>query len=143
MEAETVSLEHNIQTWYTVYEAHLDTLVVIGTAEECAAYIGISTRSFKKMVSDVKRGKIKSLCIVVEDLESGAYKAYGTENGVDTPLRRRELDERKARYLYYAGLKDSEIAEELQVTEKRVTKWRRKNRLPAMTKSGTPRKMAS
>lgn len=67
--------------WYTVYEAERDELVVIGSARECAAYLGCRVGSFLSMVSKVKSGKNKSYCVVVENLSSGGYMVHGAGNG--------------------------------------------------------------
>ncbi len=44
---------------YTVYLNKDDSIVAVGTAEECAAQMGITTASFYSYITKQKKGKIK------------------------------------------------------------------------------------
>ena len=127
-------------TWYTVYEAYRDSLIVIGSARECAAYMGCTVKSFHELVSRVKSGNVKTHCIVVEDLEAGTYEVYGSENTGELRGRPKVLDDYLADTLYAAGLSDPDMAKRLGVDTRTVWTWRKKNNLPPNAKRGRPRK---
>ena len=126
-------------TWYTVYEAYRDMLVVIGTSSECAAFMGCSINAFHCLVSHVKTGKNKAYCVVVEDLEAGTYAVYGGDNTSDFRGRPSLFDISAAGDLYAAGCNDADIARKLGVVPSVIYKWRRKNGLPSVCR-GRPRK---
>ena len=127
-------------TWYTVYEAYRDSLVVIGTSRECAAFMGCTVNCFHSMVSKVKAGKNKAYCIVVEDLDAGTYEVYGSENTGELRGRPKVLDDYLADKLYAAGLSDPDMAKRLGVDTRTVWTWRKKNNIPPNAKRGRPRK---
>jgi len=126
-------------TWYTVYEAYQDKLVVIGSALECAAYLGCSVNSFQSMVSKVKSGRNRSYCVVVEDLEAGTYAVYGGENTGELRGRHCSFDDSYAGDLYAAGYNDTDIGRMLSVDPRTIWKWRKNNGLPSVSR-GRPRK---
>ena len=126
-------------TWYTVYEAYQDRLVVIGTSSECAAFMGCSINAFHCLVSHVKSGKNKAYCIVVEDLEAGTYAVYGGDNTGDLRGRPSLFDVSAANDLYAAGYNDAEIGGQLGVAPSTIWTWRRKNGFPSVGR-GRPRK---
>ena len=131
---------HETSAWFTVYEAYRDRLVVIGYARECAAFMGCTVKSFRELVSRVKSGKVKSHCIVVEDLEAGTYAVYGGDNTGELRGRPKTVDDGLGEELYAAGLNDPDIAQRLGVDTRTVWTWRRKNNLPPNAKRGRPRK---
>ena len=91
-------------TWYTVYAAYRDQLIVIGNARECAAFMGCTVNSFQSMVSNVKSGKNKAYCVVVEDLDAGTYAVYGGDNTGELRGRPKKMDDYLAGQLYGAVL---------------------------------------
>lgn len=127
-------------TWYTVYAAYRDRLIVIGYARECAAFMGCSVNSFQSMVSKVKSGKNKAYCVVVEDLGAGTYDVYGGDNTGELRERPKLVDDYLADKLYSAGLSDAGIAHRLGVNGRTIWDWRQKNGLPPNAKRGRPRK---
>lgn len=127
-------------TWYTVYEAYRDSLIVIGSARECAAYMGCTAKSFHELVSRVKSGNVKTHCIVVEDMEAGTYAVYGGDNTGELRGRPKMVDDYLAGELYAAGLSDPGIAQKLGVDSRTIWTWRQKNNLPPNVKRGRPRK---
>lgn len=127
-------------TWYTVYEAYRDQLIVIGNARECAAFMGCTVNSFQSMVSKVKSGKNKAYCVVVEDLEAGTYAVYGSDNTGELRGRPKTVDDYLADQLYASGLSDPDIAQWLGVDSRTIWTWRQKNNLPPNAKRGRPRK---
>lgn len=127
-------------TWYTVYEAYHDRLVVIGPARQCAAFMGMSIKSFYELVSRVKSGKVKTHCIVVEDLDADSYAVYGSNNTGELRGRPKTMDDSLAWKLYGDGLNDPDIAQQLGVDPSTIWTWRKKNNLPPNAKRGRPRK---
>lgn len=132
--------QHEAPTWYTVYAAYRDQLIVIGTSRECAAFMGVSLKSFYELVSRVKSGKVKTHCIVVEDLDAGTYAVYGSSNTGELRGRPKVLDDYLADKLYADGLSDRDMAEHLGVDKRTIWTWRKKNNLPPNAKRGRPRK---
>ena len=118
---------HKSTVWYTIYEAHGDRLIVIGTAEECAAYMGFSPECFRSTLSRVKSGENKAYCIVVENLKTGSYTVYGSGNTGELRGRPPTMDYQLADELYAKGLSDSEIGRQLGVDKRTVYGWRKKN----------------
>jgi len=127
-------------TWYTVYAAYRDQLIVIGNARECAAFMGCTVNSFQSIVSKVKSGKNKAYCVVVEDLEAGTYAVYGGDNTGELRGRPKTMDDSLAWQLYGDGLNDHQIAKQLGVNYRTVYDWRNKYNLPPNAKRGRPRK---
>lgn len=127
-------------TWYTVYAAYRDQLIVIGNARECAAFMGCTVNSFQSMVSKVKSGKNKAYCVVVEDLDAATYAVYGGDNTGELRGRPKMVDDYLAEQLYAAGLSDPDIAKQLGVDPGTVWTWRKRNGIPANVRRGRPRK---
>lgn len=127
-------------TWYTVYAAYRDQLIVIGNARECAAFMGCTVNSFQSMVSKVKSGKNKAYCVVVEDLDAGTYTVYGGDNTGELRGHPKKMDDYLAGQLYGAGINDRQIADRLGVNAGTVWEWRKNNNLPPNAKRGRPRK---
>ena len=134
---------HETSAWFTVYEAYRDRLVVIGYARECAAFMGCTVKSFRELVSRVKSGKVKSHCIVVEDLEAGTYAVYGGDNTGELRGRPRKVDYDLVADLYYSGMCDADIARKLGINQGTVWEWRTKKGLPPIGKRGRPRKVVA
>ena len=130
-------------TWYTVYEAYRDRLVVIGYARECATFMGGTGKSFHELDARVKSGKVKTHCIVVEDLDAGTYAAYGGDNTGELRGRPKTMDDSLAWQLYGDGLNDPDIAQQLGVDPRTIWTWRKKNNLPPNAKRGRPRKIVA
>ena len=130
-------------TWYTVYASYRDQLIVIGYARQCAAFMGVSLKSFYELVSRVKSGKVKTHCIVVEDLDAGTYAAYGGDNTGELRGRPKTMDDSLAWQLYGDGLNDPDIAQQLGVDPRTIWTWRKKNNLPPNAKRGRPRKIVA
>ena len=130
-------------TWYTVYAAYRDQLIVIGNARECAAFMGCTVKSFHELVARVKSGKVKTHCIVVEDLDAGTYAAYGGDNTGELRGRPKQVDDYLAEQLYAAGLNDKQIAERLGVNHSSIYDWRNKYNLPPNARRGRPRKQVA
>lgn len=126
---------------YTVYEAYLDRLVVIGSARECAAYLGCSVNSFQPMVSKVKSGRNRAYCVVVEDLDSGTYTVYGGNNTGELRGRPQTVDDSLADKLYAAGLSDAAMAKSLGVDTRTVWTWRKRTNFPQMQNGGARERM--
>lgn len=127
-------------TWYTVYEAEQDRLVIIGSAKECAAYLGRTVNAFQSMVSKVKSGKNKAYCVVVEDLATGSYAVGNTGELRGRP---KLLDDGIAFEMYAAGASDADIARRLGVDHRTVWTWRKKEGLPPNAHRGRPRKVVA
>lgn len=130
-------------TWYTVYASYRDQLIVIGYARQCAAFMGVSLKSFYELVSRVKSGKVKTHCIVVEDLDAGTYVAYSGDNTGELRGRPKTMDDSLAWQLYGDGLNDHQIADRLGVNAGTVWEWRKNNNLPPNAKRGRPRKIVA
>ena len=131
---------HETLTWYTVYEAYRDRLVVIGYARECANFMGCTVKSFHELVARVKSGKVKTHCIVVEDLVTDSYAVYGGNNTGELRGRPKTVEDYIAEELYAAGLSDADIARRVGVDTRTIWSWRKKNNLPPNAKRGRPRK---
>lgn len=129
--------------WYTVYEAYMDHLVVIGSAKECASYFGCTDASFRSMVAKVKSGLNRAYCVVVEDLDSGSYTVYGANNTGDLRGRPKMVDDDIAWKMYLSGSTDTKIAERIGVNFRTIWDWRQKNNLPANSSRGRPRKVVA
>lgn len=130
-------------TWYTVYAAYRDQLIVIGNARECAAFMGCTVNSFQSMVSKVKSGRNKSYCVVVEDLATGSYAVYGSGNTGELRGRPKLLDDGISFEMYAAGSSDADIARRLGVDYRTVWTWRKKEGLPPNAHRGRPRKVVA
>lgn len=129
--------------WYTVYEAYRDRLIVIGYARECATFMGCTVKSFHELVARVKSGKVKTHCIVVEDLDAGTYAVYGSDNTGELRGRPKTMDDSLAWQLYGDGLNDPDIAQQLGVDPRTIWTWRKNNNLPPNAKRGRPRKIVA
>lgn len=136
-------MKHKSPIWYTVYEAYRDRLVVIGSARECAAYLGCTDVSFRAMVAKVKSGRNRAYCVVVEDLDSGSYTVYGANNTGELRGRPKMVDDDIAWKMYLSGSTDAKIAERIGVNSRTIWGWRQKNNLPANSIRGRPRKVVA
>lgn len=125
--------------WYTVYEANMDKLVVIGSAEECSVYMGLTLGSFYSFISRVKNGIIKTHTIAVEDLKKNTYTVYGKDN-TGRITRGPTIDYEMVERLYVSGVPDADICRKMNIAPERVWYWRKKNNLPAIGKRGRKKK---
>ena len=57
------------QKYYALYLRKTDELVCSGTAKECAASLGINTRSFYKMAHTAKHNQCKKWDVLIEPYE--------------------------------------------------------------------------
>lgn len=132
---------HESNAWYTIYEAYMDKLVVIGTAKECASYMGISLTSFYEFVSRVKNGVVKTHTIAIEDPDcEKSYRVYG-ENNTGRITRGPTIDYEAVEELYGIGMSDADISRRLDIAPERVWYWRKKNNLPPLGKRGRKKKV--
>ncbi len=123
-----------------VYKAEGDELLVCGTSADCARYFGCSINSFHCMVHNVKTGRTKSFCIVVEDLGLGIYTVWG-EGNTGAPSRPDQIvrdDDEDALEMWKQGLNDRQISERLGVNISSVFTWRRRMGLGKNTNTGRP-----
>lgn len=122
--------------WYTVYLAGTDEIVVIGTARDCAVYLGTSINSFRSIVTKSEKNEgHEKYTIVSENLKTGEMRTYGAKN--------KGAHEKRwaiAKKLYFDGLSDAEIGEKINATACAVQSWRLRNKLPANSAKGRPKK---
>lgn len=129
-------------TWYTVYKAKGDELLAIGTAKECAAYLGWTLSTFYSILSRVKSRKNRTYCFAVENLKTGGYWVYGSENTGQLRGRPRKFDVEAAKTLYRAGINDANIAKRVGVSPATIWSWRKEHGLPPNRGQGRPRMKA-
>lgn len=99
-----------------------------------------------RLVQLYKRLGVKALTDEVRELlrpkncgffEAGKFQNRAqpivlTGSNVDREMRPKRMDEREARKMYTAGKNDAQIAAALDVTRQTVSKWRKREGLPAV-----------
>lgn len=52
--------------WYTVWDEE-DEIVCYGTGRQCAEAMGIKFQSFRQLICDITKGKVKKYSVLIEE----------------------------------------------------------------------------
>ncbi len=66
--------------WYTIYSAHDDEVLALGTLDQCAKTLGRSRSGLIMLISNVKTRRNFAYTVVREDLSAGRFEVYGADN---------------------------------------------------------------